>query len=128
MTQLNVPLEPNEEQRAQLHDAVMAFAERFVAARASAPASSSTADDTRLRRLLTPPGERARPLDRVLEDFADALDTGFDTTSPGFLSYIPSGGIYSSALAGFLGAVTNRYTGGSHASPGCGDPRAWAGL
>ena len=74
MTQLNVPLEPNEEQRAQLHDAVMAFAERFVAARASAPASSSTADDTRLRRLLTPPGERARPLDRVLEDFADALD------------------------------------------------------
>ena len=35
------PLEPSEEQRALLRDAVMAFAKRFVSERAGAPASSS---------------------------------------------------------------------------------------
>ncbi|MEZ4650455.1 MAG: pyridoxal-dependent decarboxylase [Candidatus Eisenbacteria bacterium] len=119
MTHPSFPLEPDETQRALLNDAVLSFTEHFLSERATAPASLPAADPELLRRLLAPPEERARPLDSVFEDFAAALGTGFDTTSPGHLSYIPSGGIYSSALAGFLGAVTNRYTGGSHASPGC---------
>jgi len=119
MVHSGIPLEPNEEQRALLHDAVMAFAERFVSERAAVPASSPATDAALLRRLLALPEERGRSLDGALKDFAAALDTGFETSSPGFLSYIPSGGIYSSALAIFLGAVTNQYTAGSHASPGC---------
>ena len=47
-----------------------------------------------------------------------ALDSGINTASGEFLSYIPSGGIYSAAARRFLGAVVNRYTGGSHGAPG----------
>lgn len=118
MTSGDLPLELGEQQRAGLHDAVMAFVDEFVSGRASAPAVSPPTDADLLARLLTPPAEQGRPVDGALADLAAALDTGFDPTSPGFLSYIPTGGIHSSALAMFLGAVTNRYTGGSHASPG----------
>lgn len=58
-------------------------------------------------------------LDSVLDFFEErVLKTGLNPTSGGHLGYIPGGGIYSSAIADYLAAVTNRYAGEFYASPG----------
>ncbi|WP_240673123.1 pyridoxal phosphate-dependent decarboxylase family protein [Aequorivita ciconiae] len=58
-------------------------------------------------------------MDNILEFFEErVLNTGLNPTSGGHLGYIPGGGIYSSALADYLAAVTNRYAGEFYASPG----------
>ncbi len=58
-------------------------------------------------------------LDNILDFFEErVLQTGLNPTSGGHLGYIPGGGIFSSAIADYLAAVTNRYAGEFYASPG----------
>ncbi len=112
------PLEPDAAQRRELSERVVAFAESFVADRSTSPASSDALAPPTLAALQAPPPEDGTDLAPLLDLLSDVVDTGFDTASGTHMSYIPGGAIYSAALAGFLGAVTNRYTGGNHASPG----------
>lgn len=59
-----------------------------------------------------------QPLDELLDLlFETAVPKGFGTTSPGYMAYIPGGGLYASALAAFIAAATNRYTGLFAAAP-----------
>lgn len=63
--------------------------------------------------------EKGQPLDELLSLVFDrALAKGFGTTSPGYMAYIPGGGLYASALAAFIAAAVNRYTGLFAAAPG----------
>ena len=79
----------------------------------------------------TPPGERAEALDAMkLSSEPASLDAALDIVgehvernghnlgSSGFFAYIPSGGLYEAALADYLAAVINRYSGVGYASPG----------
>ena len=113
-----LPIEPGPDDRAALEQAVSAFIERFIDARADAPVFHGAADPALVERLLTPPSDSGVAIGSLLELVAQAVDTGFDTASGRFLSYIPSGALYSAALGTYLGAVLNRYTAGSHAAPG----------
>jgi aromatic-L-amino-acid decarboxylase len=49
--------------------------------------------------------------------FDEWIPRSFTTTSPGYLAYIPGGGIYPAALADFIADATNRYTGIWQAAP-----------
>lgn len=83
------------------------------------------------RPVYVPPNDRAEAL-RALSVDADAssldhalatLNTyvdniGHNLGSGRFFAYIPSGGLYESALGDYLSAVTNRYSGVGYASPG----------
>ena len=111
-------MEPDHEQRQSIGDAVMEYLSQFEEDRSSAPALSAATDSGLIARLLAPPSEEGIAIGPLLSLLDQAVDTGFDTSSPGFLSYIPTGGLYTSSLGSFLGAGTNQYTGGSHASPG----------
>ncbi len=53
-------------------------------------------------------------LDRYFDEW---LPQTFLTPGPGYLAYIPGGGLYASALASFLAAATNRFTGVWAAAP-----------
>lgn len=57
------------------------------------------------------------PLDSLLARIAPAVSKSFNTAGPGYLAYIPGGGIYAAALADFLGASINRYVGVTRAAP-----------
>lgn len=46
------------------------------------------------------------------------VDPGLNITAPGFLGYIPGGGLYSSALGDYIAAITNRFAGAYFVSPG----------
>lgn len=118
MHESGYPLELDEESRRELGDAMLAYADAFVAQRTSAPAASDAPSAEMIAELLAQPPEIGGPLEPLLAKLDRAIDTGIDTASGSHMSYIPSGGIYSGAIATFLGSVTNRYTGGNHGSPG----------
>lgn len=61
------------------------------------------------------PGSLEHALD-VLGEHVDGI--GHNLGSSRFFGYIPSGGLYESALADFLAAVSNRYAGVGAAAPG----------
>lgn len=54
----------------------------------------------------------------ALEHIGRAADLGLQPTVPGYLAYIPGGGLFASALAGFVSLALNRYVGIAAASPG----------
>jgi aromatic-L-amino-acid decarboxylase len=62
--------------------------------------------------------EAGAPVDTLLAPlFDDWIPRSFTTPSPGYLAYIPGGGLYPAAIADFISAATNRYTGVWLAAP-----------
>jgi glutamate/tyrosine decarboxylase-like PLP-dependent enzyme len=60
-----------------------------------------------------------KSLSEILDLYqSEVAETGINAASGGHLGYIPGGGIFASALADFLAAVTNPYAGIYYASPG----------
>ena len=56
--------------------------------------------------------EEGTALEPLLDHiFDDLVPRSFTTTSPGYLAYIPGGGVYPAALADFISNTSNRYTG-----------------
>ncbi|MBI3490914.1 MAG: aminotransferase class V-fold PLP-dependent enzyme [Acidobacteria bacterium] len=49
--------------------------------------------------------------------FRDWIPRSFTSAGPGYLAYIPGGGLYPAALADFIANTTNRYTGVWQAAP-----------
>ena len=69
----------------------------------------------RLREPAPVTGTTLKPLLDQL--FGECIPQSFNTPSPGYLAYIPGGGVYPAALADFIADTTNRYTGIWQASP-----------
>src|SRR5512139_600659 len=61
--------------------------------------------------------ETGHPLDEILSRLEAAIAKSYNTAGPGYLAYIPGGGVYASALADFIATATNRYVGVSGAAP-----------
>ncbi len=61
--------------------------------------------------------DEGRPFGDLLKALAPGLDRSLQTTSPGYLGYIPGGGLPDAALAELYVGLTNRYTTLSMAAP-----------
>lgn len=71
------------------------------------------------RALAEPVPEQGVPLDELLRILFDrALPVSFNTAGPGYLAYIPGGGVLHAAVADLIADVVNRYTGVWLAAPG----------
>jgi aromatic-L-amino-acid decarboxylase len=56
--------------------------------------------------------EAGTALEPLLDSlFRDWIPRSFTTIAPGYLAYIPGGGLYTAALADFIADTTNRFTG-----------------
>lgn len=63
--------------------------------------------------------DQAKSFSKMLQLYNDeVVDTGIRPTSGKFMGYIPGGGLFLSAVADFLAAATNPYSGVYYASPG----------
>lgn len=63
--------------------------------------------------------ERGLPFEDLLELlFTRAIPKGFNTAGPGYLAYIPGGGLLQTAVADYIGDAVNRYVGVWAAAPG----------
>lgn len=59
------------------------------------------------------------PLEGLLDVlFEQAIPCSFNTAGPGYLAYIPGGGLFTAALADLIAGATNRYVGVWQAAPG----------
>src|SRR5438132_13634654 len=70
------------------------------------------------RTLREPAPEHGVALEPLLDQlFRDWIPRSLTTIGPGYLAYIPGGGIYPAALADFISNTTNRFTGVWFAAP-----------
>ena len=111
-------LEPGHQERAELAESVLGVLQDWFDRADTMPASGVELDDDLAARLLAPPTDDGRSLDTILADVEEAGRSGVFHPSGGHLSYIPNAGLYTAALAEFLAAGLNRYTGVSGAAPG----------
>ena len=61
--------------------------------------------------------ETGSSIENVLERLRPAVAKSFNTAGPGYLAFIPGGGIPAAALADFIACSVNRYVGVSAAAP-----------
>ena len=112
-------LEETAQERKALFDKINDFSEEFLESLPNRKAFHyNTHPATEADSFFSIDNQKAS-LDTVLDFFEErVLNTGLNPTSGGHLGYIPGGGIFSSAIADYLAAVTNRYAGEFYASPG----------
>ena len=49
--------------------------------------------------------------------FGDVVQRSFNTAGPGYLAFVPGGGLYTAALANYISSIVNRYAGVWTAAP-----------
>ena len=111
-------LEPGPERRAELDDAALRVARRYLAGLPRGEAYVESEDPgSGLSDL--PIGEDGAPLGRVMEVLErDVLHPGGHPASGGHLAYLTGGGLYEAALGDYLGAVSNKYPSVFFTGPG----------
>ncbi|MEW6323699.1 MAG: aminotransferase class V-fold PLP-dependent enzyme [Acidobacteriota bacterium] len=82
------------------------------------PAMGDVHDAAFVRALRESAPDDGADLDAILAHVLDeCVPRSFTASGPGYLAYIPGGGLYSAALADFIANTTNRYTGVWQAAP-----------
>jgi aromatic-L-amino-acid decarboxylase len=84
----------------------------------SQPAADTAGAAAVARSLVEPMPESGTPLGDVLSLVFDrAVPMSFNSAGPGYLAYIPGGGIFAAAVADLIADAVNRYTGVWAAAP-----------
>jgi aromatic-L-amino-acid decarboxylase len=104
-----IPLDPSAEQMRELGEAALAYAIDFLERRPDAPASDlADAADTARRYRESPP-EEGGEFKELLDLVEVAALKATDNSGPGFLAYIPGGGLFAASLADLLSTTTDRF-------------------
>ena len=113
------PLEwSGEEMRAVVNTAMVRIAEHLDSL-PDQPASNNEDGERVARALREDLPEHGIPLEDALRTvFDDAAPTSYNTASPGYLAYIPGGGVPATAVASLIADTLNRYVGVWTAAPG----------
>ena len=111
-------LEPDRELRLELTETVVAYLNDWYDSASTMNGHGDELDAATLATFRTPPQETGRSLESIMSDLDLAGKDGHMHPSGGHLSYIPNSGMYTAALAEFLAAGLNRYTGVASAAPG----------
>lgn len=114
----SLSLDPGVAERVILREKVLDYADGFMESLESGPAFvASRSEDSALYD--SPISEKPMDPDEVIELLDLGLhQSGVNIGSAGTMAYIPGSNLYASALADYLGAVTNRYSGLYFAAPG----------
>jgi aromatic-L-amino-acid decarboxylase len=67
--------------------------------------------------LREPPPDLGTNIEKLLETLGIAVPKSFTAAGPGYLAYIPGGGIYPAALGDYIALAVNRYVGVWNAAP-----------
>jgi aromatic-L-amino-acid/L-tryptophan decarboxylase len=111
-------LEPTAAEMRSMGEAVLSTVIEWIRGLDDAPAEN-TADALQVAAKLeaTPPQTGDRDFGGLLDDALEAARHTFEYSGPGYLAYIPGGGLFTSAVAEFLAQGLNRYDGLWQPSP-----------
>ncbi|RPJ84017.1 MAG: aminotransferase class V-fold PLP-dependent enzyme, partial [Acidobacteria bacterium] len=89
-----------------------------VASLGTQPAVGDLAAEDLCRSMREPAPQDPAPLERLLDKlFNEWIPRSYTSSGPGYLAYIPGGGVFPAALADLIADGTNRYTGIWQAAP-----------
>src|SRR4051794_5585729 len=112
------PLEPDATEMHDLVDAAMRRIVAHIETLPSQPASNVDGAAELARTLIEPLPERGIAYEQLLDFlFDEAIPRSFNAAGPGYLAYIPGGGIFHSAVADLIADAVNRYVGVCAAAP-----------
>jgi aromatic-L-amino-acid decarboxylase len=103
------PLDPSPEQMREMGEAALAYVVGFLSGRDDAPAHGfEGAVEAADARRAAPP-EQGGAFPPLLELVDEIARYSSDNAGPGFLAYIPGGGLFASSLADLLSTTIDRY-------------------
>ncbi len=103
------PLDPSPEDMRAMGEAALDYVIDFIRGLPDAPAQNVEGALEAALTLKASPSEDGGPFDDAFAEFADAAARALETAGPGYLPYIPGGGLFSSSLAQFLTMAVNRF-------------------
>jgi len=113
-----VNLELSVEEMKALADEVVARAIAHIRSLPEQPACGDVDAGELCLRMREPMPEQGTQLTPILDQlFSDWIPRSFTAPGPGYLAYIPGGGLYTAAIADFIAGTANRYTGVWQAAP-----------
>ncbi len=114
-----LPLDPSPDERDALLDAARERLHEFLATIQSQPSWDTHERSDAASWVHEAPPEHGTDITPLLDlIFERIVPCAFNTAGPGYLAYIPGGGLYTAALAEFIASVVNRYAGVWVAAPG----------
>jgi aromatic-L-amino-acid decarboxylase len=98
-------------------NSALEFIVGFIEDLPDAPAADTEGAEELLAKLRQSPPATGVPFDHILDDVEAGAAKGFNTAGPGYLAFIPGGGLFAAALADFLACSVNRYVNVWSAAP-----------
>jgi aromatic-L-amino-acid/L-tryptophan decarboxylase len=112
------PLDPTPDQMREMGEAAVSFLVDFIEGLGDAPAQNVDRALELARSLRGSPPEEGGSFEDVFDDFKAAAAAAYETCGPGYLPYIPGGGLYTASLAQFLAMGVNRFPNLWESAPG----------
>lgn len=112
-----LPLDPSASDMRAMGEAALEYVIGFIRGLADAPASATEGAEELARHLRAAPPELGGDFTRLFDEAQRAIARTFEYSGPGYLAYIPGGGLYTAALADFIAQGVNRYVGLWQPSP-----------
>ncbi|MCH7824454.1 MAG: aminotransferase class I/II-fold pyridoxal phosphate-dependent enzyme, partial [Acidobacteria bacterium] len=103
--------ELSEERMRAIVDAAMDRIVEFIGTLPAQPSNRLDGAEKVARSLIEPLPEEGEPYEGLLERlFDEVIPLGFNAAGPGYLAYIPAGGLFQAAVGDFIAGSVNRYT------------------
>jgi aromatic-L-amino-acid decarboxylase len=112
-----LPLDPTPEDMRAMASAVTEYLIGFIQGLPEAPADATEGAVALARELRSAPSPSGEDFAALLDEAERAVASTFEYAGPGYLAYIPGGGLFTAALAEFLAQGVNRYAGLWQPSP-----------
>ena len=106
---MGYPLEPSAQDMREMTEAVLDQLVNFFGGLDDAPAEATEGGLELARSMRAAPPEAGVDFEPLVSEAMEAASHTFEYAGPGYLAYIPGGGLFTSALAQYLTAGLNRY-------------------
>jgi len=115
---MSYPLEPEATEMRRLIDEAAHRVIAHIESLPSQPAQNVEGATDFARSLIEPLPRRGEAYESLLDFlFNEAIPRSFTAAGPGYLAYVPGGGIYHAAVADYIADAVNRYVGVFAAAP-----------
>ena len=115
---MEYPLEPDADQMRRIVDEAMRRIVAHIETLPEQPAQNVDGATEEARTLVEPLPERGEAYESLIAKlFDDYIPRSFNAAGPGYLAYIPGGGVFHAAVADLIADSVNRYVGVCAAAP-----------
>jgi aromatic-L-amino-acid/L-tryptophan decarboxylase len=114
---MSFPLDPAPQDMQAMGEAAVSYLIGFIQGLDDAPAEATEGALDLANRLRAVPPEHGGEFAPVFAEAQEAISRTFEYAGPGYLAYIPGGGLFTAALADFIAQGVNRYVGLWQPSP-----------